>query len=177
MKAGPAMELHELDLNLLVVFHQLTLERRVSRVAENLGVTQPAISNALAKLRRRFGDELFLRTPRGMEPTPFAEQLAAPVGEALALLHGGLNRRSHFDPPTAQAAVTVGMTDIGEIYFLPGLLERLRREAPGAASRATPARGSTFSAIFPASRTLEQATAPARVIPFPEREQGGRLSA
>ena len=104
MKAGPAMELHELDLNLLVVFHQLTLERRVSRVAENLGVTQPAISNALAKLRRRFGDELFLRTPRGMEPTPFAEQLAAPVGEALALLHGGLNRRSHFDPPTAQAA-------------------------------------------------------------------------
>lgn len=125
------MELHELDLNLLVVFHQLTLERRVSRVAENLGVTQPAISNALAKLRRRFGDELFLRTPRGMEPTPLAEQLALPVGEALALLHGGLNRRAHFDPPTAQAALSIGMTDIGEIYFLPGLLDRLRREAPG----------------------------------------------
>lgn len=125
------MELNELDLNLLVVFHQLTLERRVSQVAENLGVTQPAISNALAKLRRRFGDELFLRTPRGMEPTPFAAQLAEPVGEALALLHGGLNRRSHFDAPTAQLALTIGMTDIGEIYFLPALLERLRREAPG----------------------------------------------
>ena len=63
------MELHELDMNLLVVFNQLLVERRVSKVAENLGVSQPAVSNSLAKLRKLFGDELFLRTPKGMEPT------------------------------------------------------------------------------------------------------------
>jgi DNA-binding transcriptional LysR family regulator len=125
------MELHELDLNLLVTFNHLLIERRVSRVAENLGVSQPAVSNALARLRRQFGDELFLRTPRGMEPTPFAEQLAESVGEALALIHGGVNQRSSFDPPTAQRAFTVGMTDIGEICFLPTLTERLRHDAPG----------------------------------------------
>ncbi|MFT3954686.1 MAG: LysR family transcriptional regulator [Piscinibacter sp.] len=125
------MELHQIDLNLLVVFNQLLLERRVSKAAESLGVSQPAVSNSLAKLRRLFGDELFLRTPQGMAPTPFAEQLAEPVGYALAMLHGGINQRSEFDPARAQRAVTIGMTDIGEIYFLPALAERLRREAPG----------------------------------------------
>jgi DNA-binding transcriptional LysR family regulator len=125
------MELHQIDLNLLVVFNQLLLERRVSKAAESLGVSQPAVSNSLAKLRRLFGDELFLRTPQGMAPTPFAEQLAEPVGYALAMIHGGINQRSQFDPATAQRAVTIGMTDIGEIYFLPALVERLRREAPG----------------------------------------------
>ena len=70
------MELEDIDLNLLVVFKQLLVERRVSKVADNLGLTQPAISNALARLRTLLGDELFLRTPSGMEPTPYAEQLA-----------------------------------------------------------------------------------------------------
>jgi DNA-binding transcriptional LysR family regulator len=125
------MELHELDLNLLVVFQRLLAERRVSKVAEGLGVSQPAVSNSLAKLRRHFGDELFLRTPKGMEPTPFADQLAESVNSALAMIHSGINQRSSFEPPSAQRAVTIGMTDIGEIYFLPALVERLGRVAPG----------------------------------------------
>ena len=125
------MELHQLDLNLLVVFNQLWVERRVSKVAENLGLTQPAVSNSLAKLRKLFGDDLFLRTPKGMEPTPHAEQLAESVGYALAAIHSGINQRSSFDPASVQRAMTIGMTDIGEIYFLPALVERLRREAPG----------------------------------------------
>lgn len=125
------MELHQLDLNLLVVFDQLLAQRRVARVAETLGLTQPAVSNSLAKLRRLFDDELFLRTPAGMAPTPYAEQLAEPVRHALALIHGGINQRTHFDPATAQQPFTLAMTDIGEIYFLPTLLERVRREAPG----------------------------------------------
>jgi DNA-binding transcriptional LysR family regulator len=124
------MELTDLDLNQLVVFHRLMVERRVSRVAEQLGRTQPAVSNALARLRRRFGDELFLRTPAGMVPTPLAEQLAVPVGEALAMLHEGLNRRTVFDAAREQRSMTIGMTDIGEIVFLPALLQRLAREAP-----------------------------------------------
>jgi DNA-binding transcriptional LysR family regulator len=125
------MELHELDLNLLVVFNHLLVERKVSKVAEVLGLSQPAVSNSLAKLRKLFGDELFLRTPKGMEPTPFADQLAESVSYALAMIHSGVNQRTSFEPASASQAFTIGMTDIGEIYFLPALMERLRREAPG----------------------------------------------
>lgn len=127
------MELHEIDLNLLVVFNHLLVERRVSKVADNLGISQPAVSNSLAKLRKHFGDELFLRTPKGMEPTPFAEQLAESVSYALAMIHSGVNQRSSFDPATERRSFTVGMTDIGEIVFLPELLARVQREAPGIA--------------------------------------------
>jgi DNA-binding transcriptional LysR family regulator len=124
------MELTEIDLNQLVLFQQLMVERKVSKVADNLGLTQPAVSNSLAKLRRRLGDELFLRTPSGMVPTPFAEQLAEPVSYALAMIHSGLNQQISFDPAKAKGSVTIGMTDIGEIVFLPALVERLSRDAP-----------------------------------------------
>lgn len=125
------MELSDIDLNLLVLFHQLMAERRVSKVADKLGLTQPAVSNSLAKLRRIFADELFLRTPSGMVPTPFAEQLAGPLGEALRMIHSGLNQRLQFEPASVQRTMTIGMTDIGEIVFLPALIERLGRDAPG----------------------------------------------
>lgn len=125
------MELQDVDLNQLVVFHHLILERRVSKVADKLGLTQPAVSNTLAKMRKLFGDDLFLRTPGGMIPTPFAEQLAEPVGYALGMIHSGLNQQTRFDPASCKRAMTIGMTDIGEIVFLPALVERLRREAPG----------------------------------------------
>lgn len=125
------MDLSELDLNLLVVFHRLMAERRVTRVAEQLGLTQPAVSNALARLRRRLGDELFVRTPAGMVPTPFAERLAEPLGQALEMIRGGLDQASRFVPARAVQPVTLGMTDIGEIVFLPALVQRLGREAPG----------------------------------------------
>lgn len=127
------MELHEIDLNLLVVFNQLLVERRVSKAADNLGISQPAVSNSLAKLRRIFGDELFLRTPKGMEPTPFADQLAESVSYALAMIHSGVNQRTSFDPAKERRSFTVGMTDIGEIYFLPDLIARVKRDAPGVA--------------------------------------------
>jgi DNA-binding transcriptional LysR family regulator len=127
------MELSDIDLNQLVLFRHLMTERRVSKVAEKLGLTQPAVSNTLAKLRRQFNDELFVRTPAGMVPTPFAEQLAGPVAQALALIHAGLNPQGSFEASREQRALTIGMTDIGEIVFLPALVERLRREAPGVA--------------------------------------------
>lgn len=125
------MELSDVDLNQLVLFQQLMVERRVSKVAENLGLTQPAVSNTLAKLRRLFGDDLFVRTPAGMMPTPFAEQLAEPIGYALGMIHSGLNQHSRFAPASEKRELRIGMTDIGEIVFLPRLVERLRREAPG----------------------------------------------
>lgn len=125
------MELEDIDLNLLVVFQQLLVTRKVSQAAENLGLTQPAVSNALARLRRLLGDELFLRTAQGMQPTPYADQLAESVSYALAMIHGALNHKQGFDPGTSRRVFKVAMTDIGEIYFLPRLLERLALVAPG----------------------------------------------
>lgn len=125
------MDLNKLDLNLLLVFNQLMIERRVSAAAEILGVSQPAVSNALRRLRHLLEDELFLRTARGMEPTPFAEQLAEPIAYALDTINSALDQRSTFDPTRSDRRFTLGMTDIGEIYFLPPLLQRLQDIAPG----------------------------------------------
>src|SRR4051794_14028197 len=124
------MELRDIDLNLLVLFDQLLVERRGSKVGEKLGITQPPGGNALARLRKLLGDQLFLRPPAGMEPTPYADQLAESVTCALGMIHSALNQRSTFDAASSPRAFTVGMTDIGEIYFLPTLMERVRREAP-----------------------------------------------
>jgi DNA-binding transcriptional LysR family regulator len=125
------MDLQDLDLNLLVIFSRLLVQRSVSKVADELGLSQPAVSNALARLRKVTGDSLFLRTTKGMEPTPFAQQLAEPVVYALDLIHGAINQRTSFDPATVKRAFRVGMTDIGEIYFLPKLMKELARIAPG----------------------------------------------
>ena len=124
------MDISEIDIRQLLVFHELMLMRSVSRTAENLGLTQPAVSNILARLRQRLGDELFIRTPAGMAPTVLAEQMAEPIAQALQLIDAGLNRQSAFVPATEQRALTIGMTDIGEIVFLPRLLAALRERAP-----------------------------------------------
>lgn len=124
------LDLKDIDLNLLVVFDRLLFERSVSRAADSLGITQPAVSNALARLRKVLGDELFLRTPRGMEPTPFAEQLAESVTYALGMIHSALNQRQSFDPAASDRAFQVCMTDIGEIDLLPALMQRLAKVAP-----------------------------------------------
>ncbi|AJP58523.1 LysR family transcriptional regulator [Pandoraea vervacti] len=125
------MDLHAVDLNLLVVFQHLYNARRVSRVAQTLGVTQPAVSNSLARLRTLFNDELFIRTSRGMLPTPMAIELAEPVAAALDALHGVFNRELAFDPATSQRAFQIAMTDIGEVHFLPKLMHALGERAPG----------------------------------------------
>ena len=120
-----------LDLNLLVVFHQLLLKRRVSAVAQALGMSQPAVSSALGRLRAALGDELFLRTQGGMEPTPYALQLAQPVAEALDGLQQALNVRAAFEASSSSRSFTLAMNDVGEMYFLPVLVDALARLAPG----------------------------------------------
>lgn len=124
------MELKDIDLNLLVVFQQLLSDRRVSKVAENLGLSQPGVSNALARLRKLTDDPLFLRTAKGMEPTTYAQQLAEPTARALQVIHSAFNERTSFEPATSKRAFTIGMSDIGEIYFLPKLMKELARVAP-----------------------------------------------
>jgi DNA-binding transcriptional LysR family regulator len=125
------MDLARLDLNLLLVFHHLLREKRVSAVATVLGMSQPAVSSALGRLRSSLGDELFLRTQRGMEPTPYALQLAEPVATALDGLQQALNVRASFDPTTSERSFTLAMTDVGEMYFLPVLMDALAGAAPG----------------------------------------------
>lgn len=124
------MELRQIDLNLLVIFNQLLLDRRVSTTADKLGLSQPAVSNALKRLRTLLKDELFVRTAKGMEPTPYAMHLVEPIGYALGTLQNALNQRDSFDPATSQRTFTLGLTDIGEIYFMPTLMETLSRVAP-----------------------------------------------
>ena len=124
------IEPHSIDLNLLAVFQEVYRERQISGAARRLGLSQSAVSNALARLRRLFGDELFVRTGQGMQPTPFAESVAEPVGAALAQVALALNQRSAFDPATSTRRFTVAMSDVGEVYFMPALIERCRSVAP-----------------------------------------------
>src|SRR5256886_11495597 len=125
------MNVHDLDLNLLRVFDAVLHERGVTLAAKRLGLTQPAVSNALARMRAVFGDALFVRTPLGMEPTPFARELAEPVRQALALLESALAHGPGFDPATSTRAFRFYMSDLGQIEFLPPLVERVQRVAAG----------------------------------------------
>lgn len=125
------MNVGELDLNLLRVFDAVLRDGSVTAAGERLGLSQPAMSNALSRLRRLLDDPLFVRTPSGMRPTPFAQRLAAPVRQALDLIQTTLSQQAAFDPRTSQRSFRLQLSDVGEIVFLPALLERLEREAPG----------------------------------------------
>lgn len=118
------------DLNLLRVFDALMRERKVVAAAARLGLTPPAVSNALARLRRATGDALFVRSAAGMQPTPHALALAETVGPALSALQQALAAPRAFEPAAAARRFRVAMTDIGEIVFLPRLMQALAREAP-----------------------------------------------
>lgn len=124
------MDLKDMDLNLLVVFNQLLSERSVTATAEKLGLSQPAVSNSLARLRKLLGDDLFVRTAQGMERTVFADQLAEPVSYALGMLHGAMNQRYTFDSLASNRSFRIGMSDVGEIFFLPTLMDLLDKVAP-----------------------------------------------
>jgi DNA-binding transcriptional LysR family regulator len=118
------------DLNLLVVFCQLYQDRKVSLAAQNLGLSQPTVSAALARLRTMMSDELFVRTARGMEPTPLADRIAAPLGRSLADIRHTLATQASFDASTATRQFSLAMTDIGEFHFLPRLVAALEAAAP-----------------------------------------------
>jgi len=125
------MDPSKMDLNLLTVFVQLYEDRKVSLAAENLGLSQPAVSSALGRLRRMLGDEVFLRTARGMQPTPLADQLVVPIANALTAIRESLFQPLLFDAATSCRQFTFAMTDIGEFHFLPQLMEKLETLAPG----------------------------------------------
>ncbi len=124
------MNVRDADLNLLRVFDAVLRGGGVTPAAATLGLTQPAVSNALARLRKLFGDALFVRTAAGMEATPFARELAEPVRQALALLESALAHGPGFDPASATRAFRFYMSDVGQVEFLPPLVERVQRAAP-----------------------------------------------
>jgi DNA-binding transcriptional LysR family regulator len=129
--------LRGVDLNLLVAFAELAATGSVTRAATKLGVTQPAMSRTLGRLRKTFGDPLFLRGPGGLVATPRARELQPAVEawlEQAAVLVAGPPR---FDPATAERTFQVATADYAEAVLLPRLLQRLQQEAPRVRLRIT----------------------------------------
>lgn len=126
-----------LDLNLLRVFDEVMAERNLTRAAHNLSMTQPAVSNALKRLRDTLGDELVRRSGYGVEPTPVAQLLWPTVRDALQQLRDSLAPGS-FDPATAQNAFVLTMADATAAKIVPGLIGILQTEAPGVNLRVLP---------------------------------------
>ena len=126
-----------LDLNLLRLFDEVMAERSLTRAARNLSLTQPAVSNALRRLRQALGDELVVRSGQGMMPTPRAQALWPTVREALRQLQASL-APSSFEPLTASTTFVLAMADATAAELMPGLIDILEREAPGVSMRVVP---------------------------------------
>lgn len=126
-----------LDLNLVAVFDALIREQSVTRAAEELGMSQSAMSHALKRLRNFFDDPLFVKTGDGMKPTPRAAGLAGSVLGVMGTIRSELLVHTRFNAAKAKRVFSLCMTDMGELVFLPPLIEALRRVAPGCTLRTT----------------------------------------
>lgn len=127
--------MEKLDLNLLRVLEALFTQRSVSGAARALGVTQPGVSLALRRLRAHFGDELFVRQGAAMEPTLVAQRLIDPVMTVMASVRSDIVTAAPFDPARSERCFTLGLSDLGELTFLPDLMTALRERAPGVTVR------------------------------------------
>ena len=124
--------MNKVDLNLLPIALALYDELSVSRAAQTLDMSQPAVSMALRKMRTTFNDPLFIRAPRGITPTPRAHALVALARPLVTQVREGLLAEEHFNPGVSTRPFTFSLSDVGEMVFLPKLLERLRAQAPQA---------------------------------------------
>ena len=113
------MGLSKLYLNLFVLFEAIYNKRNLTRAAEVLSITQPAVSNALARLRRTLNDPLFVSTPAGMMPTPMTENIIGRVREALQLLDSSVYEGDVFDPASSERVFRLSMSDLAEALMLP----------------------------------------------------------
>ncbi|MGD9943962.1 MAG: LysR family transcriptional regulator, partial [Burkholderiaceae bacterium] len=132
------MNFRTLDLNLLRVFDEVMAERNLTRAARNLAMTQPAVSNALRRLRDALGDELVVRAGYGVEPTAFARALWPSVRQALQQLREAVLPPSQFDAGTATDSFVLAMADATASLLMPPLVEIVEREAPGLSLRVLP---------------------------------------
>ncbi|UUX95479.1 LysR family transcriptional regulator [Aquabacterium sp. J223] len=124
--------MQNIDLHTLKVFDEIVRTGSLSRTAERLGLSQPAISISLAKLRRSFDDALFVRVGHAMKPTPQAEAMVDSVRAAIRAIEHTLTSRLDFEPATTRRTFRLAMTDVGQIVLLPRLLGALGRQAPSA---------------------------------------------
>ncbi len=118
------------DLNLMTAFEAMMIEGSVTRAAARIGLAQPSMSNALARLRTLFDDPLFERAAQGMLPTEKARLLAPMICGALDSLRKAVNDGGRFDPASSEASFRLATTDYGEMIVLPALLSRIRAFAP-----------------------------------------------
>ena len=118
------MNLSKVDLNLFIVFDAIYTEANLTRAGQIVGITQPAVSNALARLRETFNDPLFVRTAQGMVPTPMAQNIIGPVRNALSLLRVSVQESRIFNPSQAVKTYRISMTDLTEAVILPPLFQR-----------------------------------------------------
>lgn len=118
----------QLDLNLLELFETVYRTRNLTAAGSQLGLTQPAVSRGLGRLRQMYGDALFVRQQRGVAPTPFADALAAPVNSALETLRSTLVRPT-FEPAQQARTFRVAMSDVGERILLPSVMAHLAGNA------------------------------------------------
>jgi DNA-binding transcriptional LysR family regulator len=127
----PPDDLRRYDLNLLVAFDILIAERSVTAAAKRMGVGQPAMSNALARLREMFNDRLLIRTQSGMQPTPRALELIEPVARLLDGLREDVFGARSFSPASDTRSFRIGISDQAEAALMQDILRRVRHEAPG----------------------------------------------
>lgn len=126
------------DLNLFPVFLAMMEERNVTRAAERLGMTQPALSNALTRLRTLLHDPLFIRERYGMQPTQKALELAPVIAAALASMDDVILGQQEFDPAQTRQLVTIAPNSYVEFVLMPSIVAQLRARAPGIRLRLTP---------------------------------------
>ena len=132
-----AANFRTLDLNLLRVFDEVMAERSLTRAARNLSLSQPAVSNALRRLRETLGDDLVVRSGQGMAPTARALVLWPIVRDALRQLQASL-APGGFEPATANTTFVLAMADATAAELMPGLVDTLERQAPGVSLRVVP---------------------------------------
>jgi DNA-binding transcriptional LysR family regulator len=120
-----------MDLNLFKVFDAVYRANSLTEAAKDLHITQPAVSNALARLREHFDDPLFVRRGRSIAPTPLADSIAADISNSLISLQESLHRGQQFDPATSKRRFIISMGDPMEFVALPSLIKQLQEYAPG----------------------------------------------
>lgn len=124
------MNINTVDLNLFLVFKAIYRSGSVTQAGDQVCMTQSAVSNALKRLRERFDDPLFVRTPKGMVPTPMADQLIGLVEEGLAKFNQALDQVRRYDPATSDRLFKIAINDIGQLVIMPLLLSSARAVAP-----------------------------------------------
>ena len=124
------MKLSDIDLNLFVVFNAIYTEGNLTRAGEIIGITQPAVSNSLSRLRSLFDDPLFVRTADGMIPTPVAQNIIGSVRQALDLFRSSVQESEQFDPKLSDKRFRISMSDLQQAVYLPTLVKSMKHYAP-----------------------------------------------